>query len=136
MLPRNDATLPGLILALVFCVEFAMIYADLGLTTASRAVLLLYTAPFFTAIGAHLILPAKRLRPVQVIGLTLAFSGVAAAFAEGLLHGRGNLLGDALSLGAGALWGGTNVLIKGNGALRRTDADGFWSCSSVARFRS
>lgn len=122
MLRRSDATSPGLLLAAIFGFEFILLYIGIGLTTASRAVLFLYTAPFFTALGAHWLIPAERLRPIQALGLLLAFSGVAATFAEGLLHGGGSLLGDALCFGAGALWGASNVLIKGSPALRRVDA--------------
>ena len=120
---RHDArTVPGLVLAAVFAVEFMLIYTGLRLTSASRAVLFLYTAPFFTALGAHWFLPAERLRPVQVAGLLIAFAGVAAAFAEGWLHGGGSLLGDAMCAIAGAMWGGSTVMVKGSPGLRGTEA--------------
>lgn len=120
---HSEATAPSLALAAIFGIEFIMMYVGLGMTSASRAVLFLYTAPFFTALGGHLLLPAERLRAMQAVGLLLAFAGVAAAFAEGLLHGgHGDPVGDALCFGAGALWGASNVLIKGSPGLRRVDA--------------
>jgi drug/metabolite transporter (DMT)-like permease len=91
------------------------------MTSASRAVLFIYTAPFFTALGGHLFLPAERLRAAQAVGLLLAFAGVTVAFADGLLHSAGSLAGDLLCLGAGALWGAANVVVKGSKALRRVD---------------
>ena len=122
MFRRDETTGPGLLLAAVFGVEFVMLYAGLNLTSASRSVLFLYTAPFFTALGAHVFLPEERLRPMQALGLTIAFAGVAAAFMDGLLRGHGNLLGDALCGGAALLWGASNVITKASPGLRHTDA--------------
>lgn len=119
---RDEFTGPGLLLAAIFGVEFVMIYAGINLTSASRSVLFLYTAPFFTALGAHLFLPAERLLPMQALGLVIAFAGVAVVFMDGLLHGDGSLLGDALCGGAALLWGVSNVLIKGSPGLQRIDA--------------
>src|SRR5690348_9186387 len=45
---RVDASLgPGMAIGLVFGAEFLALYPGVKLTTASRAVLFLYTAPFF-----------------------------------------------------------------------------------------
>ena len=121
LLRRSPRTGPALLLALVFGVEFILIYTGLRLTSASRAVLFLYTAPFFTALGAHWFLPAERLRAAQVAGLALAFAGIAAVFAEGVLRGGGSLAGDAMCAAAGVLWGGSSVILKASPGLRGTD---------------
>jgi drug/metabolite transporter (DMT)-like permease len=110
---------PGLVIALSFTVQFLLLYPGLHLTTASRGVLFLYTAPFFTALGAQIFLPAERLNLMQFGGLLLAFAGVAAAFADGLAGGGGSLVGDAMCLGAGALWGITTVIVKASPGLSR-----------------
>jgi len=122
MLRRGGARWPGLLLATMFGLEFLMIYPGLRLTTASRGVLFLYTAPFFTALSAHLFLPAERLQPRQILGLAVAFAGVALAFAQGLMSGGGSVLGDALCGFAAIMWGCTTVLVKANPALRATPA--------------
>ncbi|HEY0420613.1 MAG TPA: DMT family transporter [Acetobacteraceae bacterium] len=108
----RDTLVPGALTALVFAAEFLLLYPGLHLTTASRGVLFLYTAPFFTALGAQLFLPAERMSGTQFAGLGIAFAGVAAAFADGLGGGGGSLEGDALCLAAGALWGVTTVVVK------------------------
>lgn len=115
---------PGLASAICFSIEFLLLYPGLRLTSASRGVLFLYTAPFFTALGAHLFLPGERLRPRQVLGLVVAFGGVAIAFAQGLVSGGGSLLGDAMCAGAALGWGINTVLIKASPRLRATSPAG------------
>ncbi len=89
------------------------------LTTASRGVVVLYTAPFWVTAGAHLLLPNERLHPRQVIGLLFAFAGVGCAVADGLPGGGGRLpLGDAMVAAAAAFWGLTTVAVKANRVLR------------------
>lgn len=117
---RDSSLLPGLLLGLIFTGEFAILYPGLTLTSASRGVLFLYTAPFFTALGAHLLLPDDRLTTAKALGLAVAFSGVAAAFADGLARGQGSLRGDALCLGGAILWAASTLLIKCSPALGGT----------------
>lgn len=111
---------PGLLLALLFAGEFLLLFPGVQRTTASRAVVLLFTGPFFTAIGAHLFVPAERLRPVHAAGLVLAFLGVTATLADA--DPGGSLLGDTLVLGAAVLWGFTTVVVKASPSLARLDA--------------
>jgi drug/metabolite transporter (DMT)-like permease len=49
---RDGSLVPGLSAGLLFGLEFLLIYRGLALTSASRASLFLYTAPFFVVIGA------------------------------------------------------------------------------------
>ena len=60
-LRRTAPCSAGAALGAVFALEFLFLYLGLGLTTASRGVVFLYTAPFFVAIGAHFLLPGDRL---------------------------------------------------------------------------
>ena len=39
----------------------------------------LYTAPIFSALGLHLLLPSERLRRLQWLGIALCFGGVVMA---------------------------------------------------------
>ena len=111
---------PGLLTALLFAGEFMMLFPGLQRTTASRAVVLLFTGPFFTAIGAHLLVPAERLRPVHGVGLVVAFAGVVLTLADA--GPGGSLTGDLLVLGAAVAWGLTTVVIKASPHLARLDA--------------
>jgi drug/metabolite transporter (DMT)-like permease len=103
----------GLLIALMFSAEFVFIYAGLAFTTASRSVIFLYSAPFFVALAAHAFIPGERLTATKTAGLVVAFVGLCLAFADGLyLPSRRELLGDALELIGGLLWGATTVVVK------------------------
>lgn len=118
---RRDGTLAlGLLAGGIFAAEFIALYVGVGLTTASRAIVFLYGAPFFVAFGAHWLIPEDRVTKAKAMGLLIAFAGLLLAFADGLRAPAGPyaLLGDALSLFGGALWGGTTVLVKAS-RLRR-----------------
>lgn len=118
LLARDGSMRPGLLIAALFGGEFVLLFSGVQLTTASRAVLLLYTAPFFTALGAHLLLPGERLRPVPALGLALAFAGVAVTMLDSG-PAAGSMLGDALMIGAAVTWGITTVVVKASPALGR-----------------
>ena len=110
---RDGSLRVGLLVGALFAGEFVFIYAGLLYTTASRAVLFIYTAPFVVAIGAHFWIPGERLRPLQVGGLIAAFCGLALAMGDALrLPTHRELLGDAMELIAALLWGATTVTIK------------------------
>ena len=53
LIHRDRTSLHGLVIGLPFGTEFVFIYLSLNYTTASHAVIFLYTAPFFVALGAH-----------------------------------------------------------------------------------
>lgn len=104
----------GILIGVLFTAEFALIYIGLIFTTASRAVIFVYLAPFVVAIGAHFWIPGERLNARQVAGLLCAFIGVAIAFAEGLrLPTHRELLGDTLATAGAVFWGATTLVIKG-----------------------
>jgi drug/metabolite transporter (DMT)-like permease len=114
----SDGTLGvGLFAGLLFGVEFVLIYQGLFLTSASRAAVFLYTAPFFVALGSYQFL-GERLRPAQWGGLGLCFAGVALAIGVPQANVDAKvLLGDLMIVGGGALWAATTLLAKAT-ALR------------------
>jgi drug/metabolite transporter (DMT)-like permease len=78
----RDGTLPvGLAFGLCFSAEFALIYQGLAYTTATRAVLFLYLAPFFVVLGARVFLPVDRFSAPQWLGLALSFASMLLASA-------------------------------------------------------
>jgi drug/metabolite transporter (DMT)-like permease len=111
---RNDGTLAaGLFAGLLFGIEFVLIYQGLRFTSASRAAVFLYTAPFFVAFGSYQVL-GERLGALQWSGLALSFLGVALAIGvpQPDVDAR-VLLGDLMIVGGGALWAATTLIAKG-----------------------
>lgn len=107
----------GLLAGALFGLEFLFIAEGLKLTSAAHMSVFLYTAPVFTALGLHFMLPSERLRLLQWLGILLSFAGIATAFAGGLqldqIDGR-TLLGDAFGVLAGLAWGATTVVVRGS----------------------
>jgi drug/metabolite transporter (DMT)-like permease len=111
--PSRGAGAWSLVMGVVFAVEFVFLYVGLSLTAAARGTLLLYTAPFFVAIGGHRLL-RDPLTPARIAGLALAFAGVIVALSDhgdGVAHG--DWRGDLMCLAAGAAWAATTLIIKG-----------------------
>ena len=115
---RDGSLVPGLLAGVLFGVEFVLIFTGLVFTSASRAAVFLYTAPFFVALGSYLFL-GERLRASQWSGLGLSFAGVALAIGVPQANVDANvLLGDLLIVAGGALWAATTLLIKATALLR------------------
>ncbi len=118
----NDGTLKsGLLLGLLFSLEFILMGAALNYTTAAHSVVFLYTAPIFTALGLQY-LPEERLSTSQWIGIAIAFLGIVIAF----LSASGRpikeiLAGDVAALCSGICWGLSNVALRrGRVSIART----------------
>ncbi|WP_084518367.1 MULTISPECIES: DMT family transporter [unclassified Bradyrhizobium] len=110
---RDGSLLPGVIAGLMFGCEFVLIFTGLVFTSASRASVFLYTAPFFVALGSHQFL-GERLSTVQWSGLALSFAGVALAIGVPQPNVDAKvLLGDLMVVGGGALWAATTLVAKG-----------------------
>jgi drug/metabolite transporter (DMT)-like permease len=111
---RRDGTLAaGIAAGVLFGAEFGLIYLALDYTSVSRAIIFLYTMPFFVALGAHLLVPGERLTLVRLAGLFAAFAGVMIAFSDELsLPSPDAPLGDVLCLIAAIGWAAATLLIK------------------------
>jgi drug/metabolite transporter (DMT)-like permease len=112
-LERDGSLGPGLLAGLLFGIEFVLIFSGLVFTSASRAAVFLYTAPFFVALGSHQFL-GERLSASQWSGLALSFAGVALAIGVPQPNVDAKvLLGDLMVVGGGALWAATTLIAKG-----------------------
>lgn len=112
---RDGTLLAGLVAGLLFAGEFAFIYLGLQHTSASRLTVFLYTSPFVVALLLPRWVPGEHLRPLQWLGLWVAFLAVALAFSESFQSNSAmprQWLGDAMALAAGALWGLTTLAIR------------------------
>lgn len=108
---------PGLVVGSLFALEFMLVGEGLRHTNASHMVIFLYTAPIFAALGLHWQLPAERLRPLQWLGIGIAFMGIVVSFAgrasgaEAADAGR-QLYGDILGILGAMAWGATTVVVR------------------------
>jgi len=121
---ERDGTLWfGLVAGLLFAAEFILIYQGLLYTTATRAVLFIYLAPFFVVLGARIVLPADRFGASQWVGLGLSFAGMLIAFGvpTPALDPR-QLIGDVMMVGAALFWAATTLIIKAS-TLTRVSAE-------------
>ncbi len=110
---ERDGTLAaGLLAGVVFALEFIFIYRGLVYTTASRAVVFLYTAPFVVALGSKRFL-GEPLTSMQWCGLGLSFIGVALAIGVPQPSvDTSVILGDLMLVMGGVLWAGTTLIVK------------------------
>jgi len=114
---RNGTLAGGLLAGSLFAAEFACIFIGLQYTQASRMIVFIYLAPFIVALGMPLVARSERPTPRQLLGLAVAFAGVAWAFGEGLgsqASASQQWLGDALGVLAAVLWGATTLAIRGS----------------------
>jgi drug/metabolite transporter (DMT)-like permease len=111
--PSRGILIHGVVVGLLFGSEFGFIYVALVYTFASRTYILVYTAPFFVALGAHFFLKGDRLNPWKAAGLILAFAGMVSLFMKDLGSFTFSALpGDLLAMAAGLMWGSTTVYVK------------------------
>ena len=100
MNPKNVKA--GALVAVLFSLEFFLLAQALQLTSASHAVVLLYTAPIFVALGLHWKLPSERLTLLQWTGIGIAFIGIQQQM----------LWGDLYALAAAIAWAATTVTVR------------------------
>ena len=121
---KRDGTLPaGIIAGALFALEFLLIYRGLIWTTATRAVLFIYLAPFFVVVASRWLIPGDHFRASQWLGLLLSFIGIIIAF--GLPTPASDphqLLGDLMMVAAAIAWAATTLVIK-TSALNRISAE-------------
>jgi drug/metabolite transporter (DMT)-like permease len=103
----------GLIIGLLFGAEFGLLYMAIRYTTASSAWILLYTSPFFHALGAHFFLTGDRLSIAKTAGMMMSFAGILILLSQHLgMPSVHQFAGDMLALAAAMLWALTTVVIK------------------------
>ena len=103
----------GIVVGLLFGVEFACIYFGMLYTDSARSVVFVYLSPFVVAVGAHFFLKGDRLTLLKTLGLMTAFVGILFVFYGKPKTAKPNMLiGDLLEIAAGVIWGATTLYIK------------------------
>lgn len=112
----------GIAIGVLFGAEFLLLYCGIDFTDASRAVIFLYTHPFWVAAGAHALVAGERLTIAKSLGLMLAFVGLASVFgARPATMGDLYWVGDLMEVAAAFLWAATTVYIKKFVSIRPVD---------------
>jgi drug/metabolite transporter (DMT)-like permease len=110
---RDGTLLAGILAGILFALEFLLIYRGLLYTTATRAVLFLYSAPFMVVLAARWLVKGDHFHLMQWFGMALSFTGIVIAF--GLPTPAADpyqTLGDVMMVGAAAAWAATILVIK------------------------
>ena len=119
LLKRDGTLWFGIAAGILFAAEFILIFQGLLYTTASRATLFIYLAPFFVVLGARIVLPADRFKPAQWLGLSLSFIGMVIAFGVPTpATDPRQLIGDVMMVAAAVFWAATTLTIKASPLTR------------------
>ena len=113
LLSRDGSLQAGLAAGFFFGLEFLFIFQGLAYTTALRATLFIYLAPFFVVLGGRIFLPADKFSAAQWLGLLLSFAGMIVAF--GLPTPAVDpcqALGDLMMVAGAIFWATTTLIIK------------------------
>ncbi|MEO8245253.1 MAG: DMT family transporter [bacterium] len=118
---------PGLLIGVMFAVEFLALFIALDLTSVGHSALIMYSMPVWMGILAHFFLPGERTTPMKAAGLGLAFLGTAWAIASRGSSGQVTLVGDLCALVAAWGWAGTAFVAR-KSRLREAgpEAQLFW----------
>jgi len=104
----------GVMVGLLFGLEFVFLYVGLLYTHASRSSILMYLSPLVVAVGAHFIIKRDQLTLPKMVGLVLAFVGIVIVF-QGRPIGATKtamFVGDLFVIVAAFFWGVTTLYIK------------------------
>jgi len=107
----KSAHLGGVIVGVLFAVEFMAIYTALDITTVARASIMLYSMPVWLAIAGHFLLPGEALTGKRVVGLSIAMAGVTLALLD-RGGGSASLKGDLLGVFAAMCWAGIALTVR------------------------
>lgn len=113
VLLRGSDLRHGIVIGVLFGLDFLFLYWGTLFTNASRAIIFLYTHPFWVALGAHFLLHDDRLNKGKIAGLVLAFGGLLSVFSSRSTElGPYYWVGDIMLVAAAIFWAATTLYIK------------------------
>lgn len=104
----------GLIIGVVFSIEFLGLFTALDISTVARSSVIFYSMPVWMALAAHFLLPGERLTGIKVLGTALAFGGVAWAILDrgAGVEGEASPIGDIAALIGAFGWMGVTLIAR------------------------
>ena len=126
---------PGILIGVIFAVEFLGLFTALDLTTVTRTSVIFYSMPVWLALAAHFLLPGERIYPLKALGLLLAFAGVTWAIIDrgAGTGGRASWLGDIAALVGAVGWAGIVLMARASPLARvRPEMQNFWQLAVSA----
>lgn len=103
----------GVVIGILFGLDFFFMYTGLRYTNASRAIIFTYTYPIWVAVGAHFLFAFDRLTWRRGLGLVVALAGIASVFGTRTADlPPGYWIGDLMQVGCALFWAATTVYIK------------------------
>ncbi|MDX1433423.1 MAG: DMT family transporter [Gammaproteobacteria bacterium] len=83
LVPRRDEWAPLALIGALFTVQITAMNVGFDLTTGSTGAVLIATNPIFAALFAHFLIAGDRITPWKLLGLLIAFAGVALVLMRG-----------------------------------------------------
>lgn len=125
----------GVLLGVVFAIEFTGLFIALDLTSVTRTSIIFYSMPLWLAVVAHFVLPGEKIHRVKGFGLILAFGGVAWAIADrgAGTSGTASIWGDLAALVGAWGWMSVALIVRATPLARvRPDMQNFWQLAVSA----
>ena len=101
-----------ILLSAVFLVQVSLFYFGISKTNASRATLIVNLQPFFVLFLAHFFIPGDNITIRKLVGILLAFLGVAFVFMEKKGTTAEFQAGDLIMLVVAVLWAVNAIYTK------------------------
>ncbi len=108
----DGSLVPGMVAGVFFASEFLLLFQALDYTTVARASVFFYTMPFWTALGAHFLIPGERMGAARLLGLMLAIVGIIVALWEQFDSTGDTLRGDLYCLVGAVFWSGIILVAR------------------------
>ena len=131
-----EGTAPwGLLIGIIFSIEFIGLFLALDLTTVTRTSVIFYSMPVWLTLAAHVLIPGEQIHRAKAIGLALAFAGVAWAIIDrdAGAAGQASLTGDVAALIAALGWAAVALIVRVSPLNRvRPEMQNFWQLAVSA----
>ncbi len=100
------------VMSLLFTIQLSLLYLGISRTNASRATLIINIDPFLILILAHFFIKGDTITSKKLLGIVMAFSGVALVFLQKEGVTEDFRVGDVITLVCTLMWACRTVYLK------------------------